>query len=693
MTRKTAARIFARSFFARSFAIFVFVVLNHLVDRGPFDLLVCFAQSTTVSGTVKDANGIPYAGALMKAQLVTTAGSPVSGQPTVTVNSQAQCVSAGMGSAPCQMPFQGTVGQFGLDNTGSFTVNLQDNTQVTPAATQWLFTVNSTGAPPPLGTGPQVCTQQVTISGATQTLNFSCPALSTAVNSPGPVFNIKAYGAVGDAKKTNTAVTSNGSSTITDATNSPWTIADLNKKIFCLGFQGNNALSSVISTISAFNSSSSISIAPAVGNNNSQASSVCVWFTQKDRSSMLAANTAAIQTAASRGVSNPIAFAYPSSVYCPPGGYVVDGPFFIQNSAAANSNGVSFIGAGRGSCMIYLSPDTTVSNTSWILNSTQNYGVNMTDFTVDCSFFPFNLAAPGMRFNGINKLSLNRVSLANCSNTGDTNGLIQFVNGNGITSDDLFIFTTGGSTSAEPPIVIQSNAGALFRNFTTSNPGPAPILILNTGTDGSAGGPRVNNGAGVTFLNCTFDEGATPGSVSLQASSANMIGCTFLTGGITSISVDGNSSLYLTDSNIAPFASSCGVGNTRNAITIAAGGIVYSTMSTLSGCGTDNTGLSSSVNGPSTATFVDVGGNELRNCTGTAPCPLVTAANYVRAYGGGIVPKATVTHTPNTCYAVTGNLLATAQNLCTILVDHAPSCFLRHLVAVLHLTPLSHGPG
>jgi hypothetical protein len=154
-----------------------------------------WCQTTTVSGTVTDPNTLAYTPGVIKAQLVSTAGSPVTGQPTVTVNNQGQCVSAGLGSAPCKMPFQGTVGQFALDNTGSFTTTLQDNTQVTPAGTQWLFTVNSTGTPPPVGTGPQVCTAQLTISGASQTISssFVCPALShsgTGGVGPGTPTNV-----------------------------------------------------------------------------------------------------------------------------------------------------------------------------------------------------------------------------------------------------------------------------------------------------------------------------------------------------------------------------------------------------------------------------------------------------------------------------------------------------------------------
>lgn len=148
------------------------------------------AQLTTVSGTVTDPNNIPYAGGQLKVQLVAAAGGAVTGQPTVTVSNQAQCVSGGFGSSPCQVPFQGTVGSFQLSPTGTFTVNLQDNTLVTPAGTQWLFTVTiAPGVPPPLGFGPQTCIAQLTISGPTQSVSAAvsavCPALTTLTTATG----------------------------------------------------------------------------------------------------------------------------------------------------------------------------------------------------------------------------------------------------------------------------------------------------------------------------------------------------------------------------------------------------------------------------------------------------------------------------------------------------------------------------
>jgi hypothetical protein len=143
------------------------------------------AQTTLVTGTVKDLNGVAYAGGTIKAQLV-LAGAGVNGTPTVTVTGVQACASSGFGSSPCQVPFSGTDGPVNLDSTGSFSMALQSNNLVTPSGTQWLFSVTSQGAPPPLGTGPQACTATITITGAAQSVssNFSaCPALGNGGGS------------------------------------------------------------------------------------------------------------------------------------------------------------------------------------------------------------------------------------------------------------------------------------------------------------------------------------------------------------------------------------------------------------------------------------------------------------------------------------------------------------------------------
>jgi hypothetical protein len=148
---------------------------------------VAWAQFDLVTGTVTDPNGIPYSNATVRAQLA-IAGAVVNGQPTVTNPSQAQCISAGLGNAPCQMPFVGTQ-SFTLDVNGNIPnggISLANNPSVTPAGTQWLFSVTiSPGVAPPLGFGPQSFSVPITISSNPQsisaTLSAAAPLLVRAL--------------------------------------------------------------------------------------------------------------------------------------------------------------------------------------------------------------------------------------------------------------------------------------------------------------------------------------------------------------------------------------------------------------------------------------------------------------------------------------------------------------------------------
>jgi hypothetical protein len=134
-----------------------------------------FAQRTIVSGTVKDTNGLVYAQASL----------------TVTLSLPTGALGAYLNGAQ----IAGTVGPVQLDATGSFLVQLADNTLIQCAnaagqlvacapQTKWNFAVTlSPGVPPPLGTGPQTCSSLLTVTGASQSVssNFSaCPALSAS---------------------------------------------------------------------------------------------------------------------------------------------------------------------------------------------------------------------------------------------------------------------------------------------------------------------------------------------------------------------------------------------------------------------------------------------------------------------------------------------------------------------------------
>jgi len=127
------------------------------------------AQRTVVSGTVKDVNGVAWAGGTIQPILSLPVG--VSG---ATLNGA---------------QINGTGQRVTLDSTGSFLMQLPDNNVVQPGGTQWTFNVNiSPGAPPPLGTGPQSCSVTLTITGASQSISSSlsaCPALSAVSSSGG----------------------------------------------------------------------------------------------------------------------------------------------------------------------------------------------------------------------------------------------------------------------------------------------------------------------------------------------------------------------------------------------------------------------------------------------------------------------------------------------------------------------------
>jgi hypothetical protein len=134
------------------------------------------AQTTVVTATVKDPNGIPYANGTVQAALSRAA--------TVTINNQAQCSAASAGTAPCQVPVQGNVGPVTLDATGSFSLTLYSNTSMTPGGTTWNFTISiSPGIPLPLGTGPQSFSDAISVTGATQSLSATLSAIAPALSN------------------------------------------------------------------------------------------------------------------------------------------------------------------------------------------------------------------------------------------------------------------------------------------------------------------------------------------------------------------------------------------------------------------------------------------------------------------------------------------------------------------------------
>jgi hypothetical protein len=130
-------------------------------------LLLCWsavavAQFTTVSGTIVDPNGLPYAEGTVSAVLVIPSGA---GSPTLNGNSYLP-------------PIQPA----GLDLNGHFAFNVADNTVLLPPGTQWNFMVCSAYGTiqPAGGKGPKCFTlaAPITISGPTQDLTTQLNAVA-----------------------------------------------------------------------------------------------------------------------------------------------------------------------------------------------------------------------------------------------------------------------------------------------------------------------------------------------------------------------------------------------------------------------------------------------------------------------------------------------------------------------------------
>lgn len=320
------------------------------------------AQFTLVSGTVTDTNGLAYSCGTLSASIVNLNGQ------SLYLNGVQFSPQPGATKLGC--PTDPTTSR----TPGAFTLQLADNTQIKCGSgpniitcatqTQWLFTINSTGIQPPLGTGPQVCTAQFTISGATQTVAgslSSCPALSTTVGSGGNItsgiyvsascgaltncFQVKA-----DAQWVIDA-TFNATSTVTTTAGDIAFSAALDATKISFGNTG-CAFSTAVScatyacpqtTIASVNSAHSVTLSAACTASSSGSISVFVW-TSDDGATLQAATAALVakQTAKS-GV--------PSNLFLPCGGIGTSVNPFIGNQISIPMS-FSITGCGAGTVIV-----------------------------------------------------------------------------------------------------------------------------------------------------------------------------------------------------------------------------------------------------------------------------------------------------------------------------------------------------
>jgi hypothetical protein len=118
------------------------------------------AQMTTVTGTILDPIGIPYGRGTILPILIFSGGTPM------------------FNGSPYLPPQQAT----GLDNSGSFIVNVAANSSITPGGSQWNFLVCSAlGTEQPAVGKAGVCfslASPITISGSTQSITTQLNAVA-----------------------------------------------------------------------------------------------------------------------------------------------------------------------------------------------------------------------------------------------------------------------------------------------------------------------------------------------------------------------------------------------------------------------------------------------------------------------------------------------------------------------------------
>jgi hypothetical protein len=230
-------------------------------------------------------------------------------------------------------------------------------------------------------------------------------------------------------------------------------------------------------------------------------------------------------------------------------------------------------------------------------------------------------------------------------------------------------YIQGNGTAATAVVGFNCNASAGFTivNPLFSNNGTSNMSFLNCGQ-------RTPTTQTVTVVGGTDDECGTPPCINVTTNSTVGFNgmAMYNPGSGSSISIDGTSSAYFFGVGCGSFNSA---GNSACA-SIASGGLLVATGSHLRGNGT-----TSAITGPAGATFVDDGSNTFQNwtsttCNNSSPadntsgCSGKPAMTMALAYSGGINPKSSLTHSPNTCQlTITPIVNSTTYTLCNAFLD------------------------
>jgi len=361
--------------------------------------------------------------------------------------------------------------------------------------------------------------------------------LPASTSGPGPVFNVKNYGATGDTLNSYNCIKSGFNLNCTDVTFTP---ADVGKHVSC----GNTStvLDDGSNTITAFVNATNVTISHSAG-----ASPIrCTWGTPDD-TAVLAALAAAELSIFSPTQGTLLRTTAAPTLYFPAGSYGL----FTTGIAVVN-NGVGTTGFTiRGDGI-----DQT--KITWHSTSTNNPGaagiacnnlsnLRLEGFTLDGGGGKQPNGWAAALFPQCNSTVIRDVKISNFSSTG---ALLT----NAVFAEN---FTTVGNAGNG---IVSQGGGEFYGSSSSNNAGAnGNIFVQNV-----FGMPT---GTGFRWVNGLVDECGTPPCVQVQNSTdVHFIGSALFTG----LSVDGHSHVNLEGGSAGPFNSD----NNLSGLTIATGGMV-----------------------------------------------------------------------------------------------------------------------
>jgi hypothetical protein len=429
-------------------------------------------------------------------------------------------------------------------------------------------------------------------------------------------------------------------------------------KIFWCNNPATGLSSWALTTIKAFVSSTTVTLA-VNATLSAGGSQYCVWGTQDDTASLQAATTAAKVSGGNALSGPPFLNPYAKSIYLPPGGYIVSGPPFNFLVTTGNEQGVSLYGDSMGTSVIFPTPTFSQTgvggNQGFILNA-YGAGNRFQNFGINGAYFTFNNTGNTSIINAqCSACVFDHVSVQNypiAVSAGNIN-----IGGNGVSVIHSQFQNNTGSLGAG--ISCQTNGASstvFYRTLCSNNP---QNLVVNNQTGFGIGGT-------FSFINSVSDECGTPPCTRIVASKdVNITGSIIWgSGNQYAMSVDGTSIVRISQSFVGPYNGGTNVGGGVN---ISSGGVVIATESVFGYAGAASN--ENAVNGPSGATFQDVGGNIIGIC---APeCTMGTTATFnTHLYTGGINPVTSLTHTWNTCtLPVTFQATTVGAPICNQFID------------------------